>query len=114
MATRKKRNDDERELRLVLPEEMYVGIKTMAKAELRTMAKQAQYLIELGAQFHQMQVNGQIETQEEQPSELQEAIGFKLEEPEEEEEEEIEEVEEGKTVAPKPKAKKKTSRSKNK
>jgi len=80
-----KKSTDTVRLVLDLPDTLFIDLKQSAKVDLRTNAKQAQYLIEVGLAALSQQGTYQEEVTD---APVTEAIGFKMEAPEEAPEEE--------------------------
>jgi hypothetical protein len=77
----KKKDDRTRKVTVTLPDELYISLREHADADIRSVAHEAQYMILVGMEY----VNQMNAQQEEEPPELESAIGFKVDSAEVEE-----------------------------
>ncbi len=75
---------DERELKLIIPDSLYVMLREHAENDIRSMSNQARYFIEIGMEYCQ-----HLQAQSEQAQERESAIGFQVNSDQEYEEEEL-------------------------
>lgn len=81
---RVKKNKDYRTVSLNLPEEVYLSVKIAAKEEIRSVAQQARYYMEIGMQVVAQQMEMEI-NQDDDGSDDSPAIGFVVDNPDDEE-----------------------------